>query len=73
MLLKNPGARTKQLSLCPPIPFRPPGPQLWSHALTEHLLAPLRVRLVVVDPLEVAAARAVAHGGDTGAERAPFR
>ena len=32
-------------------------------ALTEHLLAPLRVRLVRVDPLEVAAARPVALGG----------
>lgn len=31
--------------------------------LTEHLFAPLRVRLVGVDPLEVGPARAVAHNG----------
>lgn len=43
----------------PPLPGRGRG----GRALTEHLLAALRVRLVGVDPLEVAAARAVAHGG----------
>lgn len=39
-------------------------------ALTEHLLAALRVRLVGVDPLKVAAACAVAHGeaGERGTE-----
>lgn len=42
---------------------RPQGCPHLGPALTEHLLAPLRVRLVRVDPLEVAAARAVAHGG----------
>lgn len=41
--------------------------QLDSRALTEHLLAPLGVRLVAVDPLEVAAGRAITHGGDVGA------
>lgn len=65
---EEPAARADQLPYSPPIPLRPPpGPRLWSHALTEHLLAPLRVWLVAVDPLEVAAALAVAHGGDTGA------
>lgn len=65
---EEPATRADQLPYSPPIPLRPPpGPRLWSHALTEHLLAPLRVWLVAVDPLEVAAAHAVAHGGDTGA------
>lgn len=41
--------------------------QLGSLALTEHLLAPLGVRLIAVDPLEVAACRAVTHGEDVGA------
>ena len=42
---------------------RPQGCPHLGPALTEYLLAPLRVRLVRVDPLEVAAAHPVAHGG----------
>lgn len=41
--------------------------QLGSHALTKHLLAPVSVRLVAVDPLEVAAGCAITHGEDLGA------
>lgn len=42
-------------------------------ALTEHLFAALRVRLVGVDPLEVGAARAVAHAAAGSAARSASR
>lgn len=65
----TPGRTCWRSAVAPP-PSRPPGT---GPALTEHLLAALRVRLVGVDPLEVAAARAVAHGGAGSAARSGVR
>lgn len=77
-ILEDPWTRRREGSFSPgdagggerppgtgPAPPLVPGlPPRWGRrVLTEHLLAPLSVGLVRVDPLEVAAARTVAHGG----------